>query len=123
MGLSTGSGWSLQLWNGPGPGLPITNQCFAGHFAGTQFADIACDTGFAGGSWALSFGSATGFMNGVNGNYWNGGPGPPFPVTAECFAADFNGDGKTDLACYLGNGSNGQNAGVWGITVSYGNGW
>jgi hypothetical protein len=123
MGLSTGSGWALELWNGPRAGLPVTKQCFAGDFNGDGYADIACDTALAGGSWALAFGSPNGFMNGINGNSWNGGPELRFPVTAHCFAADFNGDGKADLACYLGNGSSGQNAGSWGITPSYGDGW
>ena len=119
--LSTGSGWQpLQLWNsGPGPGLPITNQCFAGDFTGDGYADIACDTGFAGGSWNVALSTGSGWQS----EFWNGGPNPPFPVTAECLAADFNGDRETGLGCYLGNGSSGANAGIWAITLSYGNGW
>lgn len=54
---------------------------------------------------------------------WNGGPSPSFPVTNQCFTGDFNGDGKTDLACYLGNGASGPNAGVWEVTLSSGSGW
>jgi hypothetical protein len=54
---------------------------------------------------------------------WSGGPSPSFPITGQCFAGDFNGDGKTDLACYLGNGASGPNAGVWSVALSTGSGW
>jgi hypothetical protein len=39
------------------------------------------------------------------------------PVPEQCFAADFNGDGKTDLAC-----SNGTN-GTWNMGLSTESGW
>jgi hypothetical protein len=120
MGLSTGSGWDIATWSaGPGPSLPVTAQCFSSDFSGDGKADIACDTGFAGGMWNVAVSTGSSWQS----EFWNGGPEPAFPVSAECLAADFNGDGKTDLACYLGNGASGQNAGIWGVTLSYGNGW
>jgi hypothetical protein len=54
---------------------------------------------------------------------WSGGPAPSIPITGQCFTGDFNGDGKTDLACYLGNGASGPNAGVWSVALSTGSGW
>jgi FG-GAP repeat protein len=37
---------------------------------------------------------------------WSGGPGPGIPIGNQCVTGDFNGDGKTDLACYTGNAGN-----------------
>lgn len=54
--------------------------------------------------------------------YWSGGPVPldewnVIPVPGQCFAADFSGDKKTDLA--RSNGVNGN----WNLGLSTGSGW
>ena len=116
--LSTGSGWRSEFWNGesggnggPSPALPISNQCFAADFNGDRKMDLACYTGGSRWNVALSTGSNW------NSEFWSNGPSPAVPVTRQCFAADFNGDGKADLACYTGS------AGIWNVVLSTGSGW
>jgi FG-GAP-like repeat len=100
-------------WNGgPGPAFPVTNQCFAGDFNGDGKTDLACYTG-TGGIWNVVLSTGSGWKS----ESWDGGPGVAIPVTDQCFAADFNGDRKTDLACYTGN------PGSWNIALSTGKGW
>jgi len=100
-------------WSGgPSPTIPITNQCFSGDFNGDGETDIACYTG-SGGVWDVALSTGSGW----NIESWSGGPGPAIPVTGQCFTGDFNGDGKTDLACYTGN------TGSWNIALSTGSGW
>jgi FG-GAP-like repeat len=100
-------------WNGgPGPAFPVTNQCFAGDFNGDGKADLACYTG-SGGIWNVVLSTGSGWKS----ESWSGGPDVAIPVTDQCFAADFNGDHRTDLACYTGN------TGSWNIALSTGKGW
>jgi FG-GAP-like repeat len=100
-------------WSGgPGPAIPITNQCFAGDFNGDKETDLACYTGGSG-SWNVALSTGSGWQS----EFWNGGPGPALPVTDQCLTGDFNGDGKTDLACYTGN------SGSWNVALSTGSGW
>jgi hypothetical protein len=116
--LSTGSGWSTASWSGgPVVPLPMTQQCFAGDFNGDRRSDLGCWTG-EGGGWAVALSTGTGW----NASIWSGGPVPVdewsvIPVTGQCFAADFSGDKKTDLACSSGVNGN------WNVGLSTGSGW
>ena len=75
-------------------------------------SDLACYTGGSG-SWNVVLSTGIGW----NSQFWNGGPEPAIPVTDQCIAGDFNGDGKTDLACWTGEG------GSWNVVLSTGSGW
>lgn len=48
---------------------------------------------------------------------WSGGPQPSMQVSGQCVTGDFNGYGKTDLACYTGVN------GTWDVALSNGGGW
>lgn len=111
---STGSdGWNSPFWgDGPAPAVPIGGQCRSGDFNGDGKADIACYTN-ANGVWyvALSTGSNWDVQE------WNNGPSPAAPIGNQCMTGDFNGDGKTDIACYTNSG------GDWHVALSTGSGW
>ncbi len=106
-------------WNGgPSPSFPITSECLAGDFNGDGKIDLACylGNGASGpnaGVWEVALSTGSGWQS----ETWPSGPGPALPVTGQCFTGDFNGDGKTDLACYTGT------AGDWNVALSTGSGW
>jgi len=101
-------------WNGgPDPdSFPISSECFPGDFNGDKKTDLACYS-VSNGSWTVALSTGSGW----NTQVWSGGPTPAIPVTDQCFAADFNGDGKTDLACWTGSGQ------LWNVVLSTGSGW
>ena len=118
--LSTGSGWNTESWSsGPGVALPpVRDQCVTGDFNGDGKTDLACYTGSSG-DWNVALSTGSGWLS----QAWDGGPRViaewnVVPIPGQCFAADFTGDGKTDLACSDGVDS------VWSVLwLSTGSGW
>jgi RHS repeat-associated protein len=122
MALSTGNGWAtiannvLPIWsNGVTPSSPDTDyfgqRCTTGDFNRDGRTDMACREDSSG-TWevALSTGSGWSKSNWINGPM----PGGSFPD--KCIVGDFNGDGRTDMAC--------RNAsGTWEVSMSTGSGW
>jgi hypothetical protein len=110
--LSTGSGWAGGTWsNGPAPGLPAAWQCVSGDFNGDKRTDIACYTG-SGGNWHVALSTGSGFSASSL-----SGPAPGNPGGAQCLSGDFNGDGRSDIACYTGA------TGQWHLALSSGSTW
>lgn len=107
-------GWSMATWpGGPQPGPPISGQCFTGDFDGDSRTDLACFTGVAG-RWQISLSTGTSWSTLPD---WTGGPTPGTPIGEQCVTGDFDGNGKTDIACYTGGG------GSWHVALSTGSGW
>jgi hypothetical protein len=110
--LSKGSGWNSAYWaGGPTPGLPASSQCLAGDFNADGMADLACNS-YSGGSWHMALSTGTAW----NTAWWYGPP-PGGPASRYCAVGDFNGDGKSDLACHPYSG------GDWHMALSTGSGW
>lgn len=113
VGLATGSSFNFSHWTGgASPGNPITLQCFTGDFNGDGMTDFGCYTN-ANNQWAISLSTGTGF---ADQQYWIIPDAPGVPVTDHCTPGDFNGDGLTDIACYMSGG-------VWVVALSTGTGF
>jgi Salmonella virulence plasmid 65kDa B protein len=119
--LSTGSGWRTSFWErGPTPptpvasasdfGTPIRNSCFSGDFEGKGRAIIACFT--SAGRWQVALSTGSGWSTSV----WEGGPSPAGPIGNSCVSGDFDGRGRTGIACYTANDT-------WQVALSSGSGW
>ena len=113
VGLSTGENWNTQQWNG-GP-IPAGFQevtaftnCFSGDFNHDGLTDVTCFDGNV--TWYVGLSNGSSWQTSV----WSGGPEVASPASNQCLTGDFNGDGKTDLACYSGG------SGVWGVALSTG---
>lgn len=116
--ISTGKDFRSSAWpNGAvitgdlGPQAVVPSHCVLGDFNGDGNADIACYTGQLGmgefnGNWSIGFSTGSGWKTAV----WQG---PPVTLSKDdgwiianrCITGDFNGDGRTDIACSYGGDS------------------
>ncbi|MFZ3138668.1 MAG: FG-GAP-like repeat-containing protein, partial [Thermodesulfovibrionales bacterium] len=118
MFLSTGSAWdSSQSWgNGPNPTTEyIGTQCTSGDFNGDGKTDLAI---YLNGSRILRV-----YTTNINGNgfnpyqEWPNGPSYGSSFSDRCTTGDFDGDGKTDIACYK------EDLETWDMALSTQPGW
>jgi RHS repeat-associated protein len=108
-----GKSWVTVGW--PGPNIDLGGHCFSGNFHGSGSTQLAC-LAVPGNSWSVGvfLGSAAGSAGVVE--PWPKGPSSIIPVGNKCFVGDFNGDSRSDIACY-------KDAGVWEVALSTGSGW
>ncbi|MBT0664886.1 hypothetical protein KI809_11295 [Geobacter pelophilus] len=111
---------TLTNWTAARPSSPVIlgEQCFSGDFKGDGKTVIACNTDPKGASntWVMASIGETSVDTWKN-ESWANGPTPG--VSRQCFPGDYNGDGKTDLACFIPDGY--QTA--WQLALSTGSGW
>lgn len=102
--LSTGTAWSTTSFASDAPVLTGTlrEKCVTGDYNGDGKTDVACYS--SGGVWEV--GISTGHT--WHTHSWSNGPSPSTSVGQQCLAADFDGDGKTDISCYTGTSSSGS---------------
>jgi RHS repeat-associated protein len=101
----------------------VRTTCLAGDFNGDSRTDIACYNS-TDKSWNVGLSNGHGFDVAVwrNGPVLEGGAGGDAPLTDHCVLGDFDGDGKTDIACLVSSTTVSDN-GKWSVALSTGNGW
>ncbi|TLY33965.1 MAG: hypothetical protein E6K57_02515 [Nitrospirae bacterium] len=122
IGISTGSGWSISMWDGPIPGLPqpvggtnLLSSCITGDLNGDGKSDIYCQYLIS--VFPLLFYSSAGLSTGSG---WSTSSWAPLPHAIlfawQCLTGDLDRDGKTDVWCETF-------AGNWSVGLSTGSGW
>jgi len=99
------------------PGGPVsggeTDKCITGDFNGDAKNDLACHDSDT--TWKLAMSKL--HPDGWDVQTWyNGPPGTAYFENYKCTTGDFNGDGMTDITCFLASG-------VWRMYLSTGAGW
>jgi RHS repeat-associated protein len=101
----------------------VRSTCLVGDFNGDSRTDIACYNS-SDGSWNVGLSNGHGFDVAVwrNGPVLAGGAGGNVPLTDRCLFGDFDGDGKTDIACLVSSTAV-SDEGKWSVALSTGKGW
>src|SRR6185369_2374221 len=98
----------------------VTSHCVTGDFNGDTRIDIACyvgrDPGYSRGQWRVATWTTNGWGTVT---FTCGGPDPETPITDQCLTGDYNGDGKTNMACYSRPGTHCK----CHVTLSTGSAW
>jgi len=140
------NGFNVSVWPGPAVKKQITveipfssgqvylpnkkvtvpdvhSTCLVGDFNADSRADIACYNS-TDGNWNVGLSNGHGFDVAVwrNGPVLAGGAGGDAPLTDRCVFGDFDGDGKTDIACLVSS-TEVSDKGKWSVALSTGNGW
>ena len=119
MALSTGSSFGNNpvTWTGiPSTYFGQSVYCLTGDYSGDGKTDFACNFG-NGSGWSVFISDGTKWTAPL----WGNGANVPYLATYSinryCLTGDYNGDGKTDIACY--------NPSVikWYVALSTGSGW
>jgi len=109
--LSTSVGWNTTYWpSGPSPGDDVSSNCLTGDFNADGNTDIACYTGSA--RWVVALSDGSKWLSAP----WSDGPAPAGSVQDRCLAGDFEGLGKTGIACWT-------TADTWHVALSNGVSW
>jgi RHS repeat-associated protein len=101
----------------------VRATCLVGDFNGDNRTDIACYNS-TDNSWNVGLSKGNGFDLAV----WHDGPtlmegaGGDNPLTDRCVFGDFDGDGKTDIACLVSPNAD-ADKGEWSVALSTGHGW
>ena len=101
----------------------VRATCLVGDFNADGRTDIACYNS-TDGSWNVGLSNGHGFDVAVwrNGPVLAGGAGGGTPLTDRCVIGDFDGDGKTDIACLVSS-TTVSDEGKWSVALSTGKGW
>lgn len=113
--LSTGSGWHEVVEQSGfqiGDNDVFGKRCITGDFDGDGITDIACYKS-AEQQWIVM--TAAGW--GINSGWSSFDPGVDDVIylSDKCLSGDFNGDGRTDIACYMNDGTGNGN---WRVAIS-----
>lgn len=115
MTLSSGANWATTSILGPTPGSPANDQCAVMELNADGRTDLACYTK-QGGQWHVMYGTAAGWDPNASKTIFTSTLTTNRSIGSQCLFGDYNDDGRTDFACWKGQGN-------WEWTLSRGDVW